>query len=88
MHNTPNAMPVIDKKKASIYALSADGVLHGLTLDNGEDKIALIDFVCRFCIHETLEHESDRRHPVCRPLAAVWQHQGADRRVSLRSQSI
>jgi outer membrane protein assembly factor BamB len=43
--NTPNATPVIDKKKGLIYALSGDGVLHGLTLDNGEDKIAPIDLV-------------------------------------------
>ena len=43
--NTQTATPVIDQAKGTIDLLSADGVLHLVSLANGEDKAPPIDFV-------------------------------------------
>src|SRR5439155_10665117 len=43
--NISTATPVIDKQKGTIYLLSADGVLHGVSLTDGEDKLPPTDFV-------------------------------------------
>jgi outer membrane protein assembly factor BamB len=46
--NTQNATPVIDKQKAIIYLNTSDGKLRGLSLNDGEDRIAPTDFVTPF----------------------------------------
>jgi outer membrane protein assembly factor BamB len=46
--NTPTATPVIDKQKATIYAVSADGTLHALGIADGEEKMPPTDFVPAF----------------------------------------
>jgi outer membrane protein assembly factor BamB len=43
--NTPTATPVIDKPKGAIDLISADGVLHVVSLADGEDKMPPVDFV-------------------------------------------
>jgi hypothetical protein len=43
--NSSTATPVIDKQKGTIYLISADGVLRGVSLSDGEDKIPPTDFV-------------------------------------------
>jgi outer membrane protein assembly factor BamB len=43
--NTPTATPLIDKPNGIIYVISADGVLHELSITNGEDKMPPTDFV-------------------------------------------
>jgi outer membrane protein assembly factor BamB len=46
--NTPTATPVIDKSSGTIYFLTGDGALHGVSVSNGEDKIPPTDFVPPF----------------------------------------
>lgn len=46
--NTPTATPVIDKANGTIYFLTADGRLHGVSVANGEDKIPPTAFVPPF----------------------------------------
>ncbi len=46
--NTPTATPVIDKANGTIYFLTGDGTLHGVSLANGEDKIPPTAFVPPF----------------------------------------
>ncbi len=46
--NTPTATPVIDKASGTIYFLTGDGALHGVSIRNGEDKIPPTDFVPPF----------------------------------------
>jgi outer membrane protein assembly factor BamB len=46
--NTVTATPVIDKAKGIVYLLTSDGVLHGASLADGEDRIAPVDFTPPF----------------------------------------
>lgn len=43
--NMSTATPVIDKAAGILYMLSADGVLYGVSLRDGEDRFAPTDFV-------------------------------------------
>ena len=43
--NTSTATPVIDKSKGIIYLIAADGRLHALTLGNGDEELAPVEFV-------------------------------------------
>ncbi|MBM3798394.1 MAG: hypothetical protein FJW31_31150 [Acidobacteria bacterium] len=46
--NMQTATPVIDKAAGILYALSADGVLYGVSLRDGEDRFPPADFVTPF----------------------------------------
>lgn len=46
--NTSTATPVIDRQAGIVYLLSADGVLHGVNLKDGEDRLPPTDFVPPF----------------------------------------
>ena len=46
--NTATATPVIDKQNGIVYLLSADGMLHGVSLRDGEDRLPPTDFVPPF----------------------------------------
>jgi outer membrane protein assembly factor BamB len=43
--NTSTATPVVDKSKGIVYVIGADGRLHGLTLNSGEEELAPVEFV-------------------------------------------
>ncbi len=46
--NTQNATPVIDKESGTIYVSTSDGKLRGLSLENGEERMAPVDFTSPF----------------------------------------
>ena len=46
--NTQNATPVIDKGTGIIYVSTSDGKLRGLSLANGEERMAPVDFTSPF----------------------------------------
>src|SRR5690242_9286971 len=46
--NTQNATPVIDKAAGTIYVSMSDGKLRGLSLVDGEDRMAPADFTAPF----------------------------------------
>lgn len=46
--NTSTATPVVDRQSGILYTLSADGVLHGVSITDGEDRIPPTDFVPPF----------------------------------------
>jgi outer membrane protein assembly factor BamB len=46
--NTENATPVIDKAAGIIYFTTSDGKLRGLSLENGDERLAPIDFTAPF----------------------------------------
>ena len=46
--NTENATPVIDKDEGVIYFSTSDGKLRGLSLENGDERFAPIDFTTPF----------------------------------------
>jgi outer membrane protein assembly factor BamB len=46
--NTQQATPVIDKAAGIIYVLTSDGKLRGLSLTDGSDRMAAVDFVTPF----------------------------------------
>ena len=46
--NTQNATPVVDKRKGIVFLTTSDGKLRGLSLSNGEQKLAPTDFVTPF----------------------------------------
>jgi outer membrane protein assembly factor BamB len=46
--NTQNATPVIDKQKSIVYLNTSDGKLRGLSLNNGEERLAPTSFVTPF----------------------------------------
>lgn len=46
--NTANATPVIDKAKGIVYFTTSDGMLRGLSLADGAERLAPTDFVAPF----------------------------------------
>lgn len=46
--NTQNATPVIDKDAGIIYVSTSDGKLRGLSLANGDERMAPVDFTSPF----------------------------------------
>src|SRR5436309_459854 len=46
--NTQNSTPVIDKQKGTIYLVTSDGKLRGLSLSAGDERMTPADFVTPF----------------------------------------
>lgn len=46
--NSLNATPVIDRSTRTVYLITSDGKLHGLSVINGEDRMAPVQFVPEF----------------------------------------
>lgn len=46
--NTPNDTPVIDKRSGIIYFVTGDGMLHGLSLADGADRLMPTPFIAPF----------------------------------------